>query len=165
MRDKMMPEMSATLLKKYKVENCFYGEFNDMMKPENGWFYDASDPRYMSNYFGMRNRLGILNENYVYADYKSRVIGCYYLIHSLLDYASAHKSEIKKMLTDVDTKTVQRGLNPAVTDSFAIEYKVRPAPEKVTIKTYEADLVTDANGRRSYQKSDRQKRCYNSLFY
>jgi dipeptidyl-peptidase-4 len=157
MRDKMVPEMSGNLLNKYKVENCYYGEFNNMMNPENGWFYDASDPRYISNYYGLRNRLGILNENYVYADYESRVKGCYWLIHSLADYVSTHKTEIKTMLADVDKKTVQRGLNPAVTDSFAIEYKLRAAPEKVTIKTYEVDQVTDTNGRRRYQKSDRQK--------
>ena len=30
MRDKMMPEMSETLSDRYKVENCFYGEFYDM---------------------------------------------------------------------------------------------------------------------------------------
>jgi hypothetical protein len=157
MRDKMIPEMSANLLKKYNVENCFYGEFNDMMKPENGWFYDASEPRFMSNYYGLRNRLGILNENYVYANYESRVKGCYWLIRSLADYVSAHKSEIKNMFHEVDAKTIQRGLNPAVTDSFAIEYKVRPAPEKVIIQTYEAEYVTDENGRRRLQKSDRQK--------
>jgi dipeptidyl-peptidase-4 len=157
MRDRMIPEMSGTLLNKYKVENCYYGEFNDMMKPENGWFYDAADPRYMSNYFGLRNRLGILNENYVYADYKSRVFGCYYLIKSLTDYVTAHRAEIKNMLKDIDSKTIGRGLNPAATDSFAIEYNVRPLPEPVTIKTYETDLVTDPNGRRSYKKSDRQK--------
>jgi len=61
------------------------------------------------------------------------------------------------MLKDADNRTMARGLNPSVADSFAIEYKVRPAADKVTIRTYEADLVTDANGRRSYKKSDRQK--------
>jgi dipeptidyl-peptidase-4 len=157
MRDKMIPEMSGTLLKKYKVENCFYGEFNDMMKPENGWFYDASEPRYMSNYYGLRNRLGILNENYVYAGFESRVKGCYFLIRSLADYVSLHKNEIKNMLNEADKRTVQRGLNPVVTDSFAVEYKVRPAPEKVTIQTYEAEPVADANGRMRFQRSDRQK--------
>jgi hypothetical protein len=157
MREKMMPEMSGTLLNKYKVENCFYGEFIDMMNPEKGWILDASEPRYLSNYFGLRNRLGILNENYVYADYKSRVLGCYYLINSLLDYTSSHCADIKAILRDADNRTIARGNNPAVTDSFAIEYKVRPAPEKVTVRTYEADLVTDTNGRRSYKKSERQK--------
>jgi murein tripeptide amidase MpaA len=157
MREKMMPSMSETLLQKYKVENCFYGEFNDMMDPEKGWVLDASEPRYMSNYFGIRNRLGILNENYVYADFKSRVLGCYFLIHSLLDYASANKSEIKNLLKDVDNKTIARGLAPAVTDSFAIEYNVRPAPEKVKIRTYEAELLSNPSGYNRYKKSDRQK--------
>lgn len=157
MRSKMIPDMSAILLKKYNVENCYYGEFNDMMKPENGWFYDASDPRYIVNYFGLRNRLGILNENYVYADFESRVKGCYRLIWSLAEYVSANKDEIKKMLKDVDARTIQRGLNTNPADSFATTFKVRALPEKITIKTFEAELVTDANGRRRYQKSDRQK--------
>jgi hypothetical protein len=156
MKDKMMPEMSKTLSGKYKIENCFYGEFFDMLDPSKGWVLDASEPRYMSNYYGIRNRLGILNENYVYADFKSRVLGCYYLIHSLAEYASAHKTEIKNMLTKVDKKTISRGLNPSVSDSFAIDYKVRPLPDKITVRTYEAELVNDANGRRNYRQTDRQ---------
>ena len=157
MREKMMPAMSKTLSDKYKVENCFYGEFYDMMDPDKGWVLDASEPRYMSNYYGIRNRLGILNENYVYADFKSRVMGCYYLIHSLMDYASVHKSEIVNMLKDADTRTIARGTNPAVTDSFAIEYDVRPSPTKVTVKTFEAELIKDADGRRNYSRTDRRK--------
>ena len=157
MRDKMMPEMSKTLLAKYMVENCFYGEFFDMMDPSKGWVLDASEPRYMTNYYGIRNRLGILNENYVYADFKSRVLGCYWLIHSLLDYASVHNSEIKSMLNDIDKRAIARGASPAVTDSFAIEYKVRPAPEPVKIRTYEAELINDANGRKNYRRTEKQK--------
>jgi hypothetical protein len=157
MREKMMPEMSKTLSGEYNIENCFYGEFFDMMDPEKGWVLDASEPRYMSNYYGIRNRLGILNENYVYADFKSRVLGCYYLIHSLLDYVSFHKSEIKSMLSDVDKKTIERGADPSVTDSFAIEYKVRPIPGEITIRAYEAELVNEVNGWRNYKRTDRQK--------
>lgn len=157
MRDKMVPSMSKTLLDKYKIENCFYGEFVDMLNPEKGWIFEVAEPRYMTNYVGLRNRLAILNENYVYADYKSRVIGCYYLIHSLMEYSSTHKTEIKDMLLESDRKTVARGLKPSETDSFAIEYELKPAPEAATIKTYEAELTTDVNGRRSYKKTDRQK--------
>jgi hypothetical protein len=157
MRTKMMPEISKTLSDKYKVENCYYGEFVDMMNPDKGWIQDASEPRYIVNLFGLRNRLGILNENYVYADYKSRVLGCYSLIRSMLEFCSANKQEIKSLLKDADKKTVARGANPAVTDSFAVEYKVRPIPDKVKIRTYEADVVTNANGRKSYKRSDRQK--------
>jgi dipeptidyl-peptidase-4 len=156
MRDKMVPQISSSLLKKYNVRNCYYGEFNDLLKPEEGWFYDAADPRYMTNYYGLRNRLAILNENYVYADYESRVKGCYYLIRSLAEYVSSNGNEIKSLLKDVDMKTIRRGADISDADSFAIEYVAKPLPEKVTIQTYEAEVVTDANGRRRLQKSNRQ---------
>jgi hypothetical protein len=157
MRDKMMPAMSSTLLTKYKVENCFYGEFIDMLQPEKGWILDVPEPRYLSNYYGLRNRLGILNENYVYADYKSRVMGCYYLIFSLIDYVTAHGSEIKDLLKTVDEKAVSRGMDPAPSDSFGIKFNVRPEPEKVLVKTYEAELVSNAGGYPNYRRTERRK--------
>lgn len=157
MRDKMMPEMAGTLINKYKVENCFYGEFIDMLAPEKGWIFDASEPRYLTNYVGLRNRLAILNENYVYADFKSRVKGCYYLLKSLTDYVDQHKEEIKNIVKSADQSTINKGVNTAVTDSFAIEYEARPAAVPATVKTFEAELVQDANGRRNYKKTDRQK--------
>jgi murein tripeptide amidase MpaA len=156
LRDKMMPAMSATLLNKYKVENCFYGEFNSMTEPEKGWYFDSSEPRYMTNYVGLRNRIGILNENYVYASYKSRVLGCYNLIKSLMDYCTQNKDEIKNLVKEADRKTVSRGMNPVISDSFPVAYNVRPLPQKVTIQTYLAETYTEPNGRRNYRRTDKQ---------
>ena len=157
MSRKMVPAMSSTLLNKYKVDNCFYGEFVDMLAPEKGWIFDASEPRYFTNYVGIRNRLAILNENYVYADFKSRVNGCYWLIWSLADFLSEHRDEIRTIIREADNRTIGRGLNPSVSDSFAIAYEVKPEPNPVTIKTFEAELASDINGRKSYKKTDRQK--------
>jgi hypothetical protein len=157
LRDKMIPGISETLLDRYKVENCFYGEFEDMMDPSKGWVMDASQPRYMVNYFGLRNRLGILNENYIYADFRTRVLGCYNLIRSLLDYASVNRAEIKKLIADADRKTINRGSYSVAADSFAIEYKVTAAAKKVTVKTFEAEYVTEKEGWKIYKKTDRQK--------
>jgi hypothetical protein len=157
MRDKMMPQVSGILTEKYKVLNCFYGEFTDLKNPEAGWISYASEPRYLTNYMGVRNRLAILNENYVYADYKSRVLGSYSLLHSILEYAASNANEIKVMVQKADLQTVARGIEPAPADSFPVEYKVKPTPEKITIKAYEVDVITDSEGREKLQKSDRKK--------
>ncbi|MFN8240131.1 MAG: M14 family metallopeptidase [Bacteroidales bacterium] len=157
MSDKMMPEVNRTLLTKYNVENCFYGEFANMMDPGRGWFFDASEPRYIVNYFGLRNRLGILNENYVYADFKSRVWGCYYLLKSIAEYAVINRETIKSIISEADKKTISRGESPTVNDSIPYEYKVRPLPGLVTIKTYVAEQYTDPNGRRGFRKTDRRQ--------
>lgn len=157
MRDKMMPEVSSILLDRYKTLNCFYGEFIDQKNYDQGWISYASEPRYFSNYVGVRNRLGILNENYVYADFKSRVEGCYNLIQSVLDYSSENKNEIKKLINNADTKMLTKGTNSAIADSFAITYQGKPTPEKVTILTYEAEPYTDENGRERFRKTEIKK--------
>jgi hypothetical protein len=157
MREKMMPEMSHTLLQKYKTENCFYGEFYDMLDPEKGWVMEAAEPRYMTNYVGIRNRLSILNENYVYADFKSRVWGCYYLINSLCDYVKSNIDEIKKIIAESDRKSVARIGNSQVSDSFALEYAVRSIKNNVTIKTYEAEETNEVSDWKTYRNTGRQK--------
>ncbi len=157
MEKQMMPAVATTLRNEYKVENCFYGEFVDMKTPEKGWEEYASEPRYLTNYIGVRNRLAILNENYVYADYKSRVLGCYGLLHAVADYTTQHATEVRELIRKADQKTIARGLNPATTDSFPIQYIGKPIQEKVTIKTFEVDVITDAEGRETYKKSDRKK--------
>jgi hypothetical protein len=157
MEKQMMPKVATILREDYKVENCFYGEFIDMKVPEKGWEEYASEPRYLVNYLGVRNRLAILNENYVYADYKSRVLGCYNLLNSIADYAASNASGIKELVRKADQKTIERGLNPAQNDSFPIAYTGNFIEDKVTIKTYEVDVVTDADGRETYKKSDRKK--------
>ncbi|MCK5840121.1 MAG: hypothetical protein KAG99_09740, partial [Bacteroidales bacterium] len=164
MRDKLMPQVSERLNETYHVENIFYGEFVDRTNPEKGWVYSATKPRYLVNYIGLRNRLSILNENYVYADFETRVNGNYFLLRSLLEYASIHKKEIIELLTNADERVMKRGLDPAITDSFAIEYKREPTPEKITIKAFEADKSVDESGRTRYKKSDRKKTVTTSYF-
>ena len=157
MRDDMMPAVSETLQHKYHVDNIFYGEFIDRLNMEKGWISYASEPRYLVNYVGIRNRLSILNENYVYADFKTRVNGSYHLLVSILEYAAAHKKEIKKLLQEADKATINRGLDPSVSDSFAVEYKGYPTPEPITIKAFETDTIPGMKGYWRYKKSDRKR--------
>lgn len=156
MRDEMMPKIHKTLWDKYNVENIYYGEFIDRMDYSKGWISYAAEPRFLVNYIGVRNRLAILNENYVYADFKTRVNACYYLNLTILEYASNNKKGIKKMLAEADKKTIDRGNNPAITDSFALKYKGQPTPEKITIKAIEADTIPGVKGYWRFKQSDRK---------
>ncbi len=156
MKSNMMPAISETLQSNYKTENCYYGEFIDMKYPEKGWEAYAVEPRYLVNCIGVRNRLAILNENYVYSDYKTRVLGCHKLLHSLADFAAANAGEIKELIRKADQKTIDRGLNPLPTDSFPISYIGKPIPEKITIKAFEVDGYTEIDGYKEYKKTDRK---------
>jgi len=156
MRDEMMPKVHRTLWDKYDVENIFYGEFIDRMDYSKGWISYAAEPRFLVNYIGIRNRLSILNENYVYADFKTRVNASYHLLLSIMEYASKNKKEIKKLLDQADKETIAKGLNPTVNDSFTIKYKGQPTPEKITIKAIEADTIPGMKGYWRFKQSDRK---------
>ena len=155
MRDKMAPGVHRTLLDKYGVENIYYGEFIDRLDYSKGWISYASEPRFLVNYIGLRNRLSILNENYVYADFKTRVNASYHLLLSILEYAAKHKNEIIKMLKEADQKAVNDGMNPAVADSFAVKYEGYPTPEKITIKAIETDTIPGKKGYWRFKQSNR----------
>ena len=157
MRDKMAPWLKKTITEKYSTPNVFYGEFRDMRDPSKGWDSYAFEPRYIVNYVGLRNRLSLLNENYVYADFKTRVFGCYSFLKGVLDYASANKDEIKKMIKDADERTVARGMNPAEKDSFAVEFVEKPTPTPEVINAYEMETIKDANGRERLHPTDKVK--------
>jgi len=146
MRDRMMPAVHKSLRDEHGVDNVFYGEFIDQLDMEKGWIYDASDARYMVNYVGLRNRLSILNENYVYADFRTRVNGCYHLLVSILEYTADHAGEIRELLAETDQWYTERHVHAPGTDLFTIESDVHPTPEQVTIKAIETDTIPGVRG-------------------
>jgi hypothetical protein len=111
-------------------------DFRDM---EKGWRTFGHQPRYMTNYVGLRGRLSILDENYNYADFRTRVAGTYHLLRAILDYAAANAAEIQRLASEADARTVQAGLEPKETDTFGLDIDVRPLPGKITVLGYEME--------------------------
>ncbi len=157
MRDEMMPAVAQNLESRYGVINCYYGIFPDREHHEKGWLNYAAEPRYLFNYMGVRNRLAILNENYVYADFKTRVNGCYSFLKTVIEFSGDNAGEIDKLLTRVDSSMVNRFADSTVVDSFAITYKVSPTPEKMKIRAFQVDVEMDSTGRKHYKRSNRRE--------
>lgn len=157
-RDKMMPEIETILEKKYGTLAVGYGGFRDYKAPEKGWETLDPQPRYVTNYVGLRNRLSILDENYVYADFKTRVMGNYNFLRAILDYCYAHLDEISGLVSEADKRAVLKGLNPSEKNVFSVEYDLRPLKDPVTVHAYEVEIVEQGEGQRpQVRKTDRVK--------
>jgi hypothetical protein len=139
-RDTMMPEIESILETKYHTPAVGYGGFRNDRAPEKGWETMEPQPRYVTNYMGLRNRLSILDENYVYADFRARVMGNYFFLRAILDYCSNHLLEIDRVVTAADSTTILKGLSPAEKDLFYAEYEVRPLKNPVTVHAYETEI-------------------------
>jgi dipeptidyl-peptidase 4 len=147
-RDKMMPEIEAILEKKYATPAVGYGGFRDTRAPEKGWETFEPQPRYVTNYIGLRNRLSILDENYVYADFRARVMGNYNFLRAILDYCSAHIEEIERLVSEADRKAVLKGIHPSDKETFFVEYDVLPLKNPVTVHAYETEVIPRGEGQR-----------------
>ncbi len=156
-RDTMMPAIAAALEKTYGVLNIPYGDPADMRDMAKGWRTFSHQPRYMTNYFGLRNRLSVLDENYNYADYKTRVVDCYRFLRSILDYAYLHSAEISRLVAEADRRTIERGLAPAEADTFGVEMESKPLPKPVTVRGYEVEIIPREGTWPEMKKTDRKK--------
>jgi hypothetical protein len=111
-----------------------------------GWQTFGHQPRYMTNYVGLRGRLSVLIENYNYADFRTRVAGNYHMLQALLDYCWANAAELQKLVSDADAHAVQAGLAPAETDTFGLDVEVKPLPGQISVQGYEMEAPPAAEG-------------------
>jgi len=157
LRDKMLPAIAQTLEKKYKTLSVPYGDPVDFREMEKGWRTFSHQPRYLTNYIGLRNRLSILDENYVYAPFKDRVMACYNFLRAILDETYSRAEEIKRLVMEADRKTVAIGSNPTEKDVFAVEFDLKPLPQPVTIRGYEMEIIPQEGGFPRIKPTEKKK--------
>jgi len=164
MADTMMPAVNKRMRYQYNTLCLPHGDFMDVRNPEKGWIPLGPEPRYLSNYVGLRNRLSILNEQYPYVNFEGRVRGCYNLFLSVLDHCRANRDEIADMLKEADRKTTARGLNPTANDGFIVEFGREPIRDRFTILGYEME-IKEEDGRRARAKPTDIKKTYSNVPY
>ncbi len=152
--DRVMPEVNRRMSDEYGTPCIPHGDFADAREPARGWIPLGPQPRYLSNYVGLRNRLAVLNENYPYADFETRVRGCENLFRCFLDYLHENRDEIAALVAGADARSSARGLEPGSGPAFVLTTEAEPVTERITIATYEMEEV-EAGGRRRLRPTDR----------
>jgi hypothetical protein len=129
---KLFPAVARTLKTVHGFDSLPYGNFADREFPEKGWENDALEARYGSNYVGLRNRFSVLDENYSYADFKTRVLASRAFVASILAYTAKNIGAMAEMARRCDRDTAaqfSRG-------EFVLEFKLERLFD-VTVKSYE----------------------------
>jgi hypothetical protein len=132
MWQKFFPFVARTLKNVHGYDSVPYGNFVDREFPEKGWISDAVEPRYGQNYVGLRNRFSILNENYSYADFKTRVLSSRAFVASILDFTKKNIAAMAAMTRQIDMETA----SSFGCGEFALEFKLEKLFD-LTVKSYE----------------------------
>ncbi|MCX6557504.1 MAG: M14 family metallopeptidase, partial [Candidatus Aminicenantes bacterium] len=132
MWQKFFPPVARMLKSTYGYDSVPYGNFVDREFPEKGWENDSLEARFGSNYVGLRNRFSILDENYAYADFETRVQSSLAFITAILDFTAKNGKTMAELIRQVDLETI-RSYGGA---EFVLEFKAEKLFE-LTVKSYE----------------------------
>lgn len=96
LRGSLLPRIT-TQLKAQGINTFFYGNFND---EHSRWESYGHEPRYSTEYMGLRGRIGLLVESYSYAPYKTRFEASYHFVRHALDSINRDAVDIRRWIQD-----------------------------------------------------------------
>lgn len=102
-RDAMLPSIRKSLKKQFGMELFDYGDVINK-GGKQAWYTVAPDGRYVTNYMGLRNRIGILSEATTYRPFKDRVTSTYRFVDAVVSYVAAHASEVVSLAQKADER-------------------------------------------------------------
>lgn len=153
--DILYPDVTARMRDRYGVATIPHGDFVDPRDPAKGWIPLGPEPRYLSNYVGLRNRLSILNEQYPYVGFETRVRGAYALFLAFLDHLYANRDAVVRLVRDADRRAIARGVGPA--DGFIVATDTQAVGGRLTIQGYEMETVEGPGGRPRVRPTERPR--------
>lgn len=102
-RAHLLPQVTRALKAKYDWDYYYYGNLPWRgMDVERGWYTFSHQPRYLTNYVGLRNRVGVLSEAYSYATFEERILATLRFVEEVAEVAYRHASAIRRVLDEVD---------------------------------------------------------------
>lgn len=101
-KNDFFPKVTAKMqAKKWRIHR--YGDYLEKTPAgPAGYYFWAHEPRFNSNYVGVRNRLAILCESYSYLPFPQRIASMKALVVSILDVANANAAAVKSAVAAAD---------------------------------------------------------------
>ena len=102
-REQLLAQVTRALKAKYDWDYYYYGNLPWRgMDVERGWYTFSHQPRYLTNYVGLRNRIGVLSEAYSYATFEDRILATLHFVEEVAEVAYRHASAIRRVVDEAD---------------------------------------------------------------
>jgi dipeptidyl aminopeptidase/acylaminoacyl peptidase len=139
LRLKLMPEVTSRLETEGTL-TFYYGNFN---RDQTQWTTYGYEPRYSTEYAGLRGRMGILSEAYSYISYRERIFATKQFVSTILDYVSEDWQTIVKLVQTVDDDLIAAARQEPQRVAISLAAKVISFDEKCAIKGFQDDQPCD----------------------
>ena len=119
-RDRFLPTVRRRMRADHGLDTFVYGNLPRGREPE-GWYQSAPDPRRITNYIGLRNR--ILVEATCYLPFRQRVETTHDFVSTVLEEIGRERAQIIRLTREADARVTDWGLHPEKAPALTIRYK------------------------------------------
>ena len=94
--------------------------------PASGWAFSTYESlaRYGTNYYGLRNRLGILSEAFSHDPFARRVASTYDFVSEILSYLAEHRAEIMALGRQGDARVAAWASSPGSSPELSLKSRM-----------------------------------------
>jgi hypothetical protein len=131
-RDTILPVIRERMRTRHQFETFDYGNFS---RPDTTgtWSTYEHVPRFGSNYYGLRGRIGLLSEAYSHDPFERRVASTYAFVQEVLSYAAERSASIRELSERADERTTAWGRAPATAPAIPIRADFMKTPTRADI--------------------------------
>ncbi|HKJ06456.1 MAG TPA: M14 family metallopeptidase [Flavobacteriaceae bacterium] len=154
-KDKLLPIVTKNVKQHFDINMGHYGYYFI----RNGWPPKAiytynHHPRYLVNYMGLRNKMGILSEAFAHNRFYKRMIGTYAFVNEILNFTNENSSKIVEINNKAEEDAIKNVLENAGKISKGVRFKKVALDNKISdYKTYDYIPYITNKGDTAYVRS------------
>lgn len=126
-RDKLLPQIRKKLAEEKGIRLFDYGNLSAGQPPQ--WRTFGFEPRYVTNYAGVRNRIAILSEATSYLPFRDRVRVTYEFVLALLSEFAKNPEEVIRIVRAADAEVRAWG-TAAARPSLGVRFEMESRGEE-----------------------------------
>ncbi len=156
-KEQLLPWVREDVLNRTGMPLWWHGYLRNRSGEQGSYTAYSHLPRYMVNYAGLRNRMGILSETFAHQLFEKRILATYLLVESILNYTNNNADNIREELVRADLETIEMIKTKAGHFTKGVRYELVAEPELVEILVRETEVYEDANGRRRMKQTGKER--------
>ena len=122
-RDDLLATVRRRMRQVFGIETFVYGNLPRHGKSQ-GWYQSAPNPRRITNYVGLRNRLAVLCEATCYLPFRQRVSTTRRFVLTVLEEIARRREQILTLTRESDARVIGWGLNPETAPVLTLRYQI-----------------------------------------
>lgn len=143
-RDFVMPTLRAQMQQAHNFATFDYGDFISEDTLSKGWATFDSRPRFSTNYYGLRGKIGILSEAYSHDPFQHRVASTYAFTREILSVVASNATTIRGLIAVARRRPEEWSTPGAQAVSIPIRSEMIAAPEPVAVVAEELERTGDS---------------------